>query len=87
MTGATTLAFRQRLAQTAYARTAAYDAAVSTWMAGAIGERGAAAPGLRRNAGAGPALWREPASGGGLLHATARPGPAWPRRGSCRARS
>ena len=36
--GRTTLAFRQRLAQTAYARTAAYDAAVSTWMAGAIGQ-------------------------------------------------
>ena len=35
--GATTLAFRQTLAQTAYARTASYDAAVSTWMAGAIG--------------------------------------------------
>ncbi|MFV0299485.1 MAG: bifunctional phosphoribosylaminoimidazolecarboxamide formyltransferase/IMP cyclohydrolase, partial [Paracoccus sp. (in: a-proteobacteria)] len=32
------LAFRKRLAQPAYARTAAYDAAVSTWMAGAIGE-------------------------------------------------
>ncbi|MBD3765976.1 MAG: bifunctional phosphoribosylaminoimidazolecarboxamide formyltransferase/IMP cyclohydrolase [Rhodobacterales bacterium] len=36
--GATTLTFRQRLAQIAYARTAAYDAAVSTWMAAAIGE-------------------------------------------------
>ncbi|WP_444453898.1 bifunctional phosphoribosylaminoimidazolecarboxamide formyltransferase/IMP cyclohydrolase [Rhodobacter capsulatus] len=36
--GKTTLAFRQRLAQIAYARTAAYDAAVSTWMAQAIGE-------------------------------------------------
>jgi phosphoribosylaminoimidazolecarboxamide formyltransferase/IMP cyclohydrolase len=36
--GATTLAFRQGLAQTAYARTGAYDAAVSTWMAAAIGE-------------------------------------------------
>jgi phosphoribosylaminoimidazolecarboxamide formyltransferase/IMP cyclohydrolase len=36
--GQTTLAFRRRLAQAAYARTAAYDAAVSTWMAGAIGE-------------------------------------------------
>ncbi len=35
--GATTLAFRQCLAQTAYARTAAYDAAVSNWLAGAIG--------------------------------------------------
>jgi phosphoribosylaminoimidazolecarboxamide formyltransferase/IMP cyclohydrolase len=32
------LAFRQKLAQTAYARTAAYDAAVSTWMAAAIGQ-------------------------------------------------
>ncbi|SMX42196.1 Bifunctional purine biosynthesis protein PurH [Octadecabacter ascidiaceicola] len=36
--GATSFAFRQTLAQTAYARTAAYDAAVSTWMAGAIGD-------------------------------------------------
>lgn len=36
--GQTTLAFRQHLAQIAYARTGAYDAAVSTWMAGAIGE-------------------------------------------------
>ncbi|MEL7280058.1 MAG: bifunctional phosphoribosylaminoimidazolecarboxamide formyltransferase/IMP cyclohydrolase [Pseudomonadota bacterium] len=36
--GQTTYAFRQRLAQTAYARTAAYDAAVSTWMADALGE-------------------------------------------------
>ncbi|QMU58064.1 MAG: bifunctional phosphoribosylaminoimidazolecarboxamide formyltransferase/IMP cyclohydrolase [Boseongicola sp.] len=35
--GGTDLAFRQKLAQTAYARTGAYDAAVSTWMAGAIG--------------------------------------------------
>ena len=36
--GATGLAFRQGLAQAAYARTAAYDAAVSSWMAGAIGQ-------------------------------------------------
>jgi phosphoribosylaminoimidazolecarboxamide formyltransferase/IMP cyclohydrolase len=36
--GGTTYAFRQRLAQTAYARTGAYDAAVSTWMASAMGE-------------------------------------------------
>jgi phosphoribosylaminoimidazolecarboxamide formyltransferase/IMP cyclohydrolase len=34
--GHTTLKFRQNLAQRAYARTAAYDAAVSTWMAGAL---------------------------------------------------
>jgi phosphoribosylaminoimidazolecarboxamide formyltransferase/IMP cyclohydrolase len=36
--GQTSLAFRKRLAQIAYARTGAYDAAVSTWMAGAIAE-------------------------------------------------
>ena len=36
--GATTLAFREKLALTAYAKTAAYDAAVSTWLAGEIGE-------------------------------------------------
>ncbi|MFO7770056.1 MAG: bifunctional phosphoribosylaminoimidazolecarboxamide formyltransferase/IMP cyclohydrolase [Roseovarius gahaiensis] len=37
--GQTTYAFRQRLALTAYARTGAYDAAVSTWMADALNEK------------------------------------------------
>ncbi|PTX57658.1 phosphoribosylaminoimidazolecarboxamide formyltransferase/IMP cyclohydrolase [Litoreibacter ponti] len=36
--GATSYAFRQRLALTAYSRTAAYDTAVSSWMAEALGE-------------------------------------------------
>ena len=36
--GQTSYALRQRLAQTAYARTAAYDTAVSTWMAAQVGE-------------------------------------------------
>ncbi|AZL59036.1 bifunctional phosphoribosylaminoimidazolecarboxamide formyltransferase/IMP cyclohydrolase PurH [Tabrizicola piscis] len=36
--GATTLAFRQKQALTAYSRTAAYDTAVSTWLAGEIKE-------------------------------------------------
>ncbi len=36
--GATSLSYRQRLALTAYGRTAAYDAAVSGWMAGALNE-------------------------------------------------
>jgi len=36
--GQTTYGFRQKLAQTAYARTAAYDTAVSNWMAGALDE-------------------------------------------------
>ncbi len=35
--GATTEAYRRQLSQKAYARTGAYDAAVSNWMAGAIG--------------------------------------------------
>ena len=46
--GRTRLAFRRTLAQRAFARTAAYDAAVSTWMAEAIGE-----PAPRRRAFAG----------------------------------
>ncbi|WP_293575339.1 bifunctional phosphoribosylaminoimidazolecarboxamide formyltransferase/IMP cyclohydrolase [Phaeobacter sp.] len=37
--GQTSYAFRQRLSQIAYARTAAYDAAVSNWMATAIEEK------------------------------------------------
>ncbi len=36
--GATTLALRKRLAAKAYARTAAYDAAISTWFAAELGE-------------------------------------------------
>ncbi|MGJ8627026.1 MAG: bifunctional phosphoribosylaminoimidazolecarboxamide formyltransferase/IMP cyclohydrolase [Sulfitobacter sp.] len=36
--GQTSYALRQRLAQTAYARTAAYDTAVSTWMAAQVGD-------------------------------------------------
>ena len=36
--GATTLAFRRRLAGQAYARTGSYDAAIASWMAGERGE-------------------------------------------------
>jgi phosphoribosylaminoimidazolecarboxamide formyltransferase/IMP cyclohydrolase len=42
--GGTTLALRRRLAAKAYARTAAYDAAISNWFASALGEN---APGYR----------------------------------------
>jgi phosphoribosylaminoimidazolecarboxamide formyltransferase / IMP cyclohydrolase len=42
--GATRLAFRRDLAQKAFARTAAYDAQISNWLAAAIGE---AAPAYR----------------------------------------
>ena len=37
--GATTLDYRKRLAAKAYARTAAYDAAISTWFAGELGDK------------------------------------------------
>ena len=47
--GQTTYAFRQKLALNAYARTGAYDAAVSGWMAKALGET---APRRRAVAGA-----------------------------------
>jgi phosphoribosylaminoimidazolecarboxamide formyltransferase / IMP cyclohydrolase len=46
--GAVPYAFRQKMAQIAYGRTAAYDAAVSTWMAGALKD-----PAPRRRAFAG----------------------------------
>ena len=39
--GATTLAFRQKLALGAFAKTAAYDTAVSAWLAGSLGEKAA----------------------------------------------
>ncbi len=46
--GATAIATRRRLAQTAYARTAAYDAAVSNWFAGELARSGDATPPRRR---------------------------------------
>jgi len=45
---ATTEGLRRRLAQTAYARTAAYDAAVSNWFAGELAKTGDAEPPRRR---------------------------------------
>lgn len=47
--GATTYALRKKLAQTAYARTAAYDAAVSNWLAGELAKDGDDAPPRRRS--------------------------------------
>ena len=46
--GATTPALRKRLAQTAYARTAAYDAVVSNWFAGELAKDGVQEPPRRR---------------------------------------
>jgi phosphoribosylaminoimidazolecarboxamide formyltransferase/IMP cyclohydrolase len=46
--GGTTLALRRTLAQRAFARTAAYDAAVSNWFAGQLEQDGETAPPRRR---------------------------------------
>ena len=46
--GATTLALRRRLAQRAFARTAAYDSAVSNWFAGELAKDGDQEPPRRR---------------------------------------
>ncbi len=42
--GATSAGLRRKLAQTAYARTASYDAAVSNWLAGVLAKDGDAEP-------------------------------------------
>ncbi len=65
--GMTTLELRRRLAAKAYARTAAYDAAISNWFAGALGDEAPGLPRLRRPADREIALRRKPASGGGVL--------------------
>jgi phosphoribosylaminoimidazolecarboxamide formyltransferase/IMP cyclohydrolase len=55
--GATTLALRRTLAQRAFARTAAYDAAVSNWFAGELEKDGDKNPPRRRSFGG---LLRQP---------------------------
>src|SRR5215475_1995147 len=47
--GATTYALRKKLAQRAFARTAAYDAAVSNWFAGELAKEGDKEPPRRRS--------------------------------------
>ncbi|HEX2592806.1 MAG TPA: bifunctional phosphoribosylaminoimidazolecarboxamide formyltransferase/IMP cyclohydrolase, partial [Rhizomicrobium sp.] len=47
--GATSLGLRRKLAQRAYARTAAYDAAVSNWFAGELAKDGEQDPPRRRS--------------------------------------
>ena len=61
--GATGAALRQRLAQKAFARTAAYDAAISKLVRRGVGRVCAVLPRVRRPAHPGAALRREPASG------------------------
>ena len=62
-------------ALTAFGRTAAYDAAVSAWLAGALGEAAPRRRSFAGHAGADAALRREPAPGGGLLPRRQRAGP------------
>ncbi|GLI91675.1 bifunctional phosphoribosylaminoimidazolecarboxamide formyltransferase/IMP cyclohydrolase [Methylocystis echinoides] len=79
--GATGLATRRRLAQKAFARTAAYDAAISNWLAS---EQGEAAPPVRAFGGrlAEPMRYGEnPHQGAGFyLTGEARPGVATARQ-------
>jgi phosphoribosylaminoimidazolecarboxamide formyltransferase/IMP cyclohydrolase len=79
--GQTTAAFRRHMAQIAYARTGAYDAAVSTWMAQAIN---ATAPRRRVFAGtlAQPLRYGENPHQGAAFYVdgTARPGVATARQ-------
>ncbi len=72
--GATTLTLRRRLAAKAYARTAAYDAAISNWFAASTQDRRAGFSRLWRPADPGAALWRKPAPDGRIL-SNARPAP------------
>ena len=66
--GATTLALRRRLRRRRLSPTPpAYDAAISQWMAAQEDETFPKSHRLRRRAQAAAALWREPASGGGVL--------------------
>ena len=65
--GATTLILRRRLAAKAYARTAAYDAAISNWFAGVLKNDAPEFRSVRRPADPAAALWREPAPDGGIL--------------------
>ena len=79
--GATTLELRKELAAKAYARTAAYDAAISQWFAATLGEE---LPEWRAFGGrlqAAAALRREPAPARRLLWLRRRA----PRRGDGRA--
>ena len=78
----------QALAAKAYARTAAYDAAIAQLVRRA--RSATTAPACRAFGGQlarGAALRREPAPAGGLLSRRASSAPASPPRGSCRARS
>ena len=66
-TGSLTLEFRKKLAAKAFARTAAYDAAISQWFAETLEIEHPAWRAFGGQAGKRHALWREPAPVGRLL--------------------
>ncbi len=85
--GATTLALRRKLAAKAYARTAAYDAAISNWFADQLADP---APAYRAFGGhlLEPLRYGEnPHQSAAFYRTPASCGPASPPRGSCRASS
>ncbi len=83
--GSTTLALRRKLAAKAYARTAAYDAAISNWFADQLRDRSAGFPRIRRQARRGLALWRKPAPDRRVLPHAADSVRASQPRARCRA--
>ncbi len=78
--GGTSLALRRRLAGEAYSRTAAYDAAIAAWFAGAAGRGIAAADGGCGRAATDAALRREPAPDAAFYVNGDRPGVATARQ-------
>ena len=81
------LKFRRKLAQKAFARTAAYDAAISNWFSREIGETTPAWRAFGGKLVEHDALRREPAPVGGVLRRPRAPPRRRHARGSCRARS
>jgi phosphoribosylaminoimidazolecarboxamide formyltransferase/IMP cyclohydrolase len=84
--GAVTAALRRRLAAKAFARTAAYDAAISGWFARELDDP---APSIRALAGRSSRPCATARTRTSQPPSTARPRPArgWRRRASCRANS
>ena len=78
---------RKRLAAKAFARTAAYDAAIATGSPATLGDARRSIHAVAGTLRADAALWREPASSGGLLPHRRRRASASRPRASCRARS
>ena len=84
--GGTTLALRRQFAAAAYARTAAYDAAIAAWFAAAAGGGLSRPPHRGRDAAAGPCATARTRTSGPRSTSMA-PAPAAPPRARSKARS